>query len=126
MPERYRFLLRPWWIATHILLIVAVVTMVRLGFWQLDRLHEKQDVADALEFSAAQPAVPIDSLVDPNGGADAPEALHYRTVTATGAPAARYGAGGATARRTVVQPRRKTRSASRVSPPASVTSTRRR
>ena len=58
--------------------------MVRLGFWQLDRLHEKQDVADALEFSAAQPAVPIDSLVDPNGGADAPEALHYRTVTATG------------------------------------------
>ncbi len=77
-------MIRPWWIATHILLIVAVVTMVRLGFWQLDRLHEKQDIADSLELSAAQPAVPIDSLVEPNGGADAPEALHYRTVTATG------------------------------------------
>ena len=84
MPERYRFLLRPWWIATHVLLIAAVLLMVRLGFWQLDRLHEKQDIADAIELSAAQPAVPVDTLVDPDEGTDEPEALHYRTVTATG------------------------------------------
>ena len=84
MPERYRFLLRPWWIATHVLLIAAVLLMVRLGFWQLDRLHGKQDIADAIELSAAQPAVPVDTLVDPDEGTDEPEALHYRTVTATG------------------------------------------
>ena len=28
------------------LLVVAVVVMVKLGFWQLDRLHEKQALAD--------------------------------------------------------------------------------
>ena len=56
MPERYRFLLRPWWIATHVLLIAAVLLMVRLGFWQLDRLHEKQDIADAICFLAGDGA----------------------------------------------------------------------
>lgn len=84
VPERYRFLLRPWWIATHVLLIVAVVVMARLGFWQLDRLHEKQAVADSLERSAAQPAVPVGSVVDPDDGTDAVDELRYRTVTATG------------------------------------------
>lgn len=66
------------------LLIVAVVVMVRLGFWQLDRLHEKQAQADVLEQTAAEPAVPIGSVVDPGVGSDSVDALRYRTVTATG------------------------------------------
>lgn len=84
MPERYRFLLRPWWIATHVLLIVAVVVMAKLGFWQLDRLHEKQELADTLELRVAEPVVPVDSLVDPGDGTDVADELRYRTVTATG------------------------------------------
>ena len=31
----YRFLARPRWLAFHVLIVVLVVVMVNLGFWQL-------------------------------------------------------------------------------------------
>lgn len=39
----YRFLTSPRWIAGFVLVLLAAATMVRLGFWQLDRMHQKQD-----------------------------------------------------------------------------------
>ncbi|MEZ5374012.1 MAG: SURF1 family protein [Microthrixaceae bacterium] len=84
MPERYRFVLRPMWLATHVVVLAAVVVMVNLGFWQLDRLHEKQALADTLEARADEAPVPLDSLVEPGDGVDAVDDLRYRNASATG------------------------------------------
>ena len=36
----YAFLRRPKWIVSHVLIVASlIVTMVVLGFWQLDRLE---------------------------------------------------------------------------------------
>lgn len=35
-------LLTPWWIVTTVLVLIAAAVMVRLGFWQLDRLSERR------------------------------------------------------------------------------------
>lgn len=69
-----RTLLRPRWIAGHLLVIVTVVAFVNLGFWQLRRLDEKQSLRDAVAEGQALAPVPIDEA--PAGS--------YRRVTATG------------------------------------------
>ena len=38
----YRFLFSPRWLGFHLLVIVGIVLMVNLGFWQLRRLDERQ------------------------------------------------------------------------------------
>ena len=38
--SRYRFVLQPKWILSHLFVFVLVVTMINLGFWQLRRLDE--------------------------------------------------------------------------------------
>ncbi|HEU5006810.1 MAG TPA: hypothetical protein VFT67_07550 [Jatrophihabitantaceae bacterium] len=44
MPRAYRFALAPKWVIGHVLVLVAAVTMVLLGRWQLD-------VSDSKHFS---------------------------------------------------------------------------
>ena len=66
------------------ILITAVVVMVNLGFWQLDRLNDKRELADTLEARAGEPAVPLDALIDPGDTAETADRLMYRNVTATG------------------------------------------
>ena len=39
----YRFLLRPKWLAFHLLCIAVIAAMVSAGFWQLGRYHQRQD-----------------------------------------------------------------------------------
>lgn len=39
----YRFLVTPRWIAGLLVTLLAAGVMVRLGFWQLDRLHQRQE-----------------------------------------------------------------------------------
>jgi surfeit locus 1 family protein len=64
----------------HIILIaiaaIVAFTCVRLGFWQLNRLHGRRDVNAMLEERGAEVAAPIVSLP--------PDAMPYRHVTATG------------------------------------------
>jgi surfeit locus 1 family protein len=64
----------------HIILIavaaVVAITCVRLGFWQLDRLHGRRDVNAMLEARGAEAPAPLTSLQ--------PDAMPYRHVTATG------------------------------------------
>ncbi|MSX34916.1 MAG: SURF1 family protein, partial [Actinobacteria bacterium] len=38
----YRFLLKPRWILSHLFVLVVVVTMINLGFWQVNRLDERK------------------------------------------------------------------------------------
>lgn len=81
---RYRFLLRPGWLLTHVLVLVAVVVMVNLGFWQLSRLDEKRDRNDLVVARQDEPAVPVEEVLSPESSEAEVEDLVYRPVTATG------------------------------------------
>ncbi|HSJ44025.1 MAG TPA: SURF1 family protein [Euzebyales bacterium] len=78
----YRFLLRPRWIAGHLLVIVTVVAFVNLGLWQLRRLDERQSYnARVTERLAADPQ-PLDAALAGVGGAT--DDLEFRRVTVAG------------------------------------------
>ncbi|MET0909986.1 MAG: SURF1 family cytochrome oxidase biogenesis protein, partial [Ilumatobacteraceae bacterium] len=49
----YRFLWRPAWIVSHILILALIVSMIMLGLWQLRRLDEKQDRNRQIEANTA-------------------------------------------------------------------------
>jgi cytochrome oxidase assembly protein ShyY1 len=74
----YRFLLKPRWIAFHVLVLALMVTMVNLGFWQLRRLDERRTANHEIMNRTAAPLTTIDELpADPN-------AAQWRQVTVTG------------------------------------------
>lgn len=81
---RARFLLRPRWLLSHLLVAALVVLMVGLGFWQLDRLDQKRVRNALIEDRTEQPAVPIGDLVAPGDGGDAVDEVRFRRVTAEG------------------------------------------
>src|SRR4051794_39417491 len=60
--SNYRFLLSPKWIAFHLLVILLVVVMVNLAFWQLRRLHERREFNAEVRANATQPVAPLDDL----------------------------------------------------------------
>ena len=59
----YRFLLRPRWIVFTVVVVVAIVAMINLGFWQLRRLDERREFNDTVADRIDQPAVALDELV---------------------------------------------------------------
>ncbi len=77
----YRFLLRPKWIAFHLLVVVGIIAMVNFGFWQLRRLDERQAFNAVVEERYDADPVPIDDLLTP--GTD-PDDVTWRPVTASG------------------------------------------
>lgn len=79
-----RSLLTPRWVVTHVLMVVAVVTMVALGFWQLDRLDGRRDRNREIDSRSAEPVVDLDELVAADDGYDVGETIRYRPVVATG------------------------------------------
>jgi len=82
--ERFRFLLRPRWILSHLLVLLLIFTMINLGFWQLRRLHERRDHNALITGRSDQPVVPVNNLLRPTSDHDALEAARYRSVSATG------------------------------------------
>jgi surfeit locus 1 family protein len=69
----------PRWIAGHVLVVIAVVVMVNLGFWQLRRLDERRDAnARVVERSLSRPVAVAELADEP--AAD----VEFRRVTATG------------------------------------------
>jgi surfeit locus 1 family protein len=85
-----RFLLRPRWLLSHVMVVVLVVTMVNLGLWQLRRMDERSDHNDLIVGRQAEPSVAVDELLDSTDGAGEVDAVRFRTVTATGS----YDVGG--------------------------------
>lgn len=79
----YRFLLRPRWIAFHLLVVAAIALMVSLGFWQLRRLDERQTFNATVEARMDQPPVPLDELLAATPAGDLDE-LEWREVTVSG------------------------------------------
>lgn len=77
----YRFLVRPKWIAFHLLVVAGVIAMFNLGFWQLRRLDERQAFNAVVEERYDAPPVPLDELLVP--GVD-PDDIAWRPVSAAG------------------------------------------
>lgn len=82
--SRARFLLRPWWLLSHLLVVALVGTMIGLGFWQLRRLDEKRDRNALIEERLEQPTVPVGELLGPDDGDAAVAEARFRQVTVTG------------------------------------------
>jgi cytochrome oxidase assembly protein ShyY1 len=79
-----RFLLRPRWLLSHLLVILLVVVMINLGFWQLRRLDFKRDRNALIESRMDQPVAAVEDLVGPDADAAAVDGARYRRVDATG------------------------------------------
>ncbi|CAN5698508.1 SURF1 family protein [soil metagenome] len=84
----YRFVLRPSWIVSHVLVVALVVVMVSLGFWQLRRLDERQAANALIEGRADQPESPVADVVSADDSTVDADAVLYRRVSATGSYAA--------------------------------------
>jgi cytochrome oxidase assembly protein ShyY1 len=78
----YGFLLRPKWIAFHVLVLVSALLMIRLGFWQLDRLEQRKDFNSTVTERIDQAPVPFGELLD-ELSAD-PKSVEWRQVTLSG------------------------------------------
>ncbi len=81
--SRYRFALRPRWIASHLFVGALVAAMVTAGIWQLDRMAERRDRNAVVEARTAEPLLDAVELPAP-GAFDAADPVEYRRVTATG------------------------------------------
>jgi cytochrome oxidase assembly protein ShyY1 len=58
----YGFLVRPKWIALHLLVVALVVTMINLAFWQLRRLDERRQFNAETRANAEQPVAEFDDV----------------------------------------------------------------
>jgi surfeit locus 1 family protein len=81
---RLRFLARPIWLLSHLFVVLLVVAMVNLGFWQLRRLDFKRDRNALIESRMDQPVVAVDDLLGPDADEAAIDGARYRRVSATG------------------------------------------
>ena len=80
--SRFSFLLRPKWIAFHLLVFGSIALMIWLAFWQLDRLDQRRAFNDLVTEQIAQPPLPLDQLLAEAG--DDPESIEWRQTIVTG------------------------------------------
>lgn len=66
--DRRSSLLSPRWILLHVLVFAAVLVMLRLGWWQLDRLSQRRATNETIEQRAEVPPVPLRTVIDGAGG----------------------------------------------------------
>ena len=78
------FARRPRWILSHILVLVLIVVMINLGFWQLRRLHEKTTLNDHVRSRGSLATEPITALVPTGSTRASTRDVQWRRVTATG------------------------------------------
>jgi surfeit locus 1 family protein len=73
------------WILTTFLVILAMGVMVRLGFWQLDRLDQRRAFNDQVRSQAEQPILDLRAALESEGLAqEGLEDMEYREVVVTG------------------------------------------
>jgi cytochrome oxidase assembly protein ShyY1 len=80
----YRFALTPRWILSHLFVLLVVVTMVNLGFWQLRRLEEKRDFNDLVAARMEADPVPVQELLPVDATDEQLAAAEYRQVSVVG------------------------------------------
>ena len=80
--SRFSFLLRPKWIAFHLLVFGSIALMIWLAFWQLDRLDQRRAFNDLVTEQIEQPPAPLDELLAEAG--DDPASIEWRQTIVTG------------------------------------------
>lgn len=81
----YDFARRPLWILSHVLVVVAVLVMVRLGLWQYVRWQDETETRDRIEAGLEADPVPLDEVVgDVTDPSLVDEDVRWRRVSATG------------------------------------------
>lgn len=60
----YGFLLRPKWLAFHAIVLVGIIVMVNLGFWQLRRLDDRQQFNQTVVERTEQSPVEASAVLD--------------------------------------------------------------
>ncbi len=80
--SRLSFLLRPKWIAFHVLVFASVALMIWLAFWQLDRLHERRAFNELVSEQIDVAPVPLDDLLAEAG--DDPTSIEWRQALVSG------------------------------------------
>jgi cytochrome oxidase assembly protein ShyY1 len=78
----YRFLLKPKWIAFHLVCALAIVGMVWLSFWQLRRLHQHDQFVAEVRRRTELVITPLEQLAE--GGTLSPTATEWRRVSVSG------------------------------------------
>ena len=78
----YGFLLRPKWIAFHLLVFGSFALMIWLAFWQLDRLDQRRAFNDLVTEQIDQPPVPLAELLAEAG--DDPASIEWRQTFVSG------------------------------------------
>ncbi len=74
-----RVLLRPRWILAIVIAAVLVISFVRLGIWQLDRLEERRSGNALVEARRAAAPEPLQDLIALHG-ADPDDLIHRRAI----------------------------------------------
>jgi len=59
----YRFLYSPRWIILHLIVAILVVVMVNLAFWQIDRLHQRQDFNAIIAARIPVASAPLEDVL---------------------------------------------------------------
>ncbi|MFK7918800.1 MAG: SURF1 family protein [Ilumatobacter sp.] len=81
----YGFLFRPKWLMFHALVIAGIVSMISAGFWQLDRLDQRQSFNDEVfERSQTEPTSISSVLQQIEDGSLTPEQAEWLPVTIEG------------------------------------------
>ncbi len=78
-----RRFLRPWWLVSHVLVLVLIVVMINLGLWQVRRLEERRDL-NALQAERTAAAVVATDVLAAEIAGGGVEEVQYRVVEATG------------------------------------------
>lgn len=83
---RLRSLLTPRWILIHLLVVVLVVVMVNLSFWQFRRLDERQAFNSQVRANATATPVSLAALLDelPDADPSSLDAIEWRNVVVSG------------------------------------------
>lgn len=74
-----RFLLRPKWIAFHVVCLAGVVGMLMLSQWQFHRLSERRDFNAEVRARTNEPVVDLSTIANPD-----PTELQWRPVGVKG------------------------------------------
>jgi surfeit locus 1 family protein len=67
-----------------VLVLLLVVVMINLGFWQLRRLDERKAYNRSVRVNESQPVAPLDEVIQPNDPSSRGGDLAFRRVTVTG------------------------------------------
>ena len=76
--------MRPRWILSHLLVLLLVIMMINLGFWQLRRLHERKTYNASVRANESQPAQPVEDVLHSGDPVSVGHDLNFRRVAATG------------------------------------------